>query len=67
MSLSRIDGLKTRIVIVNWRVLKAHLDNCFTFFPSGESEFVFDYNEIAKMLPSLRPNMPVNDSIQKLT
>lgn len=67
MNFSRIDVLKTRTVVVNWRMFKSHLESRFTFLPRGESEFVFDYNGIAKTLHSLTPNMSVDDSIQKVT
>lgn len=63
--LSRIDLLKTRTVVVNWRMLKAHLESCFTFLPCGESKFVLSYNGISKMFCSFTPDMPVDGSIQK--
>lgn len=53
MSLLRIDAWKTRTALVNWKLLKAHLESYFAFLPSGESEFVFDYNGIANMLAQL--------------
>lgn len=61
------DLLKTGTIVVKWRILKAHLESCFTFLPSLESKFVFDYNRIDKLLYHLLPGMAADDSIQKLT